>query len=72
MIYNFSPIGAAFRGISLSVDFTGENSHRCPRKGTRHPAKHVPLTEGRDPTTVVSSLCPFVFMRRTQKPLSSL
>ena len=30
------------------------------------------VTEGSDPTTVVSSRCPRVFTRRTQKPLSSL
>jgi hypothetical protein len=30
------------------------------------------VTEGNDPTTVVSLRCPLVFTRRTQKPLSSL
>src|SRR6202163_5061698 len=30
------------------------------------------VTEGNDPTTVVSSRCPLVLMRRTQKPFSSL
>ena len=34
---------------------------------------HSPaVTEGSDPTTVVSSRCPRTFTRRTQKPLSSL
>src|SRR2546426_12669300 len=34
---------------------------------------HSPaVTEGSDPTTVVSSRCPRAFTRRTQKPLSSL
>jgi hypothetical protein len=30
------------------------------------------VTEGSDPTTVVSSRCPLVLTRSTQKPLSSL
>src|SRR5215469_14998184 len=30
------------------------------------------VTEGKEPTTVMSSRCPLAFTRRTQKPLSSL
>jgi hypothetical protein len=34
---------------------------------------HSPaVTEGNDPETVVSSRCPFVFTRRTQKPCGSV
>jgi hypothetical protein len=46
-----------------------------PNRPTHQPTalSHSPaVTEGSDPTNVVSSLCPRVFTRRTQKPFSSL
>src|SRR5438094_7125182 len=47
----------------------------CSLSLTHQPSalSHSPaVTEGRDPTTVVSSRCPRAFTRSTQKPLSSL
>jgi hypothetical protein len=51
------------------------NCSPCSLSLTHQPSatSHSPaVTEGNDPTTVVSSRCPFVVTRRTQKPLSSL
>src|ERR1017187_3434313 len=51
------------------------NCSPCSRSLTQHPSatSHSPaVTEGSDPTIVVSSRCPFVLTRSTQKPLSSL
>src|SRR4029077_17558619 len=51
------------------------NCSPCSRSLTQYPSatNHSPaVTEGSDPTTVVSSRCPFVLTRSTQKPLSSL
>ena len=51
------------------------NCSPCSLSLTHQPSatSHSPaVTEGNDPTTVVSSLCPCVLTRRTQKPLSSL
>jgi hypothetical protein len=51
------------------------NCSPCSLSLTHQPSalSHSPaVTEGSDPTTVVSSRCPRVFTRRTQKPLSSL
>jgi WD40 repeat protein len=51
------------------------NCRPCSLSLTHQPSalSHSPaVTEGSDPTTVVSSRCPRVFTRRTQKPLSSL
>src|ERR1017187_7770888 len=51
------------------------NCSPCSRSLTHQPSalSHSPaVTEGSDPTTVVSSRCPRAFTRRTQKPLSSL
>src|ERR1017187_6537659 len=51
------------------------NCSPCSRSLTHQPSalNHSPaVTEGSEPMTVVSSLCPRAFTRRTQKPLSSL
>src|SRR5579864_342921 len=51
------------------------NCSPCSLSLTHQPSalSHSPaVTEGSDPTTVVSTRCPRVFTRRTQKPLSSL
>ena len=51
------------------------NCSPCSLSLTHQPSalNHSPaVTEGSDPTTVVSSRCPRAFTRRTQKPLSSL
>src|SRR5438094_9898853 len=51
------------------------NCSPCSLSLTHQPSalSHSPaVTEGSDPTTVVSSRCPRPFTRRTQKPLSSL
>jgi hypothetical protein len=51
------------------------NCRPCSLSLTHQPSalSHSPaVTEGSDPTTVVSSRCPRAFTRRTQKPLSSL
>ena len=51
------------------------NCSPCSLSLTHQPSalSHSPaVTEGSDPTTVVSSRCPRAFTRRTQKPLSSL
>jgi hypothetical protein len=51
------------------------NCNPCSLSLTHWPAaaSHSPaVTDGNDPTTVVSSRCPFVLTRRTQKPFSSL
>jgi len=51
------------------------NCSPCSLSLTHQPSatSHSPaVTEGSDPMTVVSSRCPGVFTRRTQKPFSSL
>src|ERR1700687_6413794 len=51
------------------------NCSPCSLSLTHQPSalSHSPaVTEGSDPTTVVSSRCPRAFTRRTQKPFSSL
>src|SRR5205823_9149383 len=51
------------------------NCSPCSLSLTHQPSavSHSPaVTDGREPTTVTSSGCPFTFTRRTQKPLSSL
>src|SRR5438477_6278948 len=51
------------------------NCSPCSLSLTHQPSalSHSPaVTEGSDPTTVVSSCCPRAFTRSTQKPLSSL
>src|SRR5256884_8424 len=60
--------GTVFRVMAL-------NCRPCSLSLTHQPsaASHSPaVTDGREPTTVTSSRCPFTFTRRTQKPLSSL
>src|ERR1017187_6374147 len=51
------------------------NCSPCSLSLTHQPSalSHSPaVTEGNDPTTVVSSRCPRAITRKTQKPLSSL
>src|SRR5438876_7143384 len=60
--------GTVFKVLAL-------NCSPCSLSLTHQPSatSHSPaVTEGNDPMTVVSSRCPGIFTRRTQKPLSSL
>src|SRR5215469_8829464 len=60
--------GTVFRYVALNCRPCSLFLTQQPSAATQSPA----VTDGREPTTVTSSRCPFTVTRRTQKPLSSL